>query len=51
MIGIRSFGRDGDEGPSTNPYTVGPFVSSAYDEDIVWSDGIFIRYPQGAFTH
>ena len=51
VIGIRSFGRDGAEGPSKNPYTVGPFVSTAYDEDNVWSDGTFIRYPQGAFTH
>ena len=52
VIGMRSFGRDGLEGPVyKNPYTVGPFVSTAYDEDIVWSDGVFIRYPQGAFTH
>jgi type II secretion system protein G len=49
VIGMRSFGRDGLEGPTdTNPYTVGAFVSTAYDEDIVWADGIFMRYPQGA---
>jgi type II secretion system protein G len=51
VIGIRSLGRDGVEGPSKNPYTVGPFVSTAYNEDIVWADGVFIRYPQGSFTH
>jgi prepilin-type N-terminal cleavage/methylation domain-containing protein len=52
VIGMRSFGRDGLEGPGyKNPYSVGPFVSTAYDEDIVWSDGVFIRYPQGSFTH
>lgn len=51
VIGMRSFGRDGLEGPSSkSPYTVGPFVSTAYDEDIVWSDGIFMRYPLGAKT-
>ena len=49
VIGMRSLGRDGVEGPiDKNPYTVGPFVSTAYDEDIVWVDGIFLRWPQGA---
>ena len=47
IIGIRSLGRDGAVGPTTNPYPHGPFLSSAYDEDIVWADGFFIRYPIG----
>lgn len=48
VIGIRSFGRDGVEGPSTNPYTMGPFLTTRYEEDIVWADGFFVRYPAGA---
>ena len=48
VIGIRSRGRDESVGPSINPYTMGPFDSNKYDEDIVWADGFFIRYPSGA---
>lgn len=48
VAAIRSFGRDGMEGPSPNPYTMGPFNATAYDEDIVWADGLFIQYPSGA---
>ncbi len=50
VMGIRSLGRDGLPGPSGNPYTLGPFASTAYDEDIVWLDGFFIRYPAGIKT-
>lgn len=50
MIGIRSYGRDGQVGPTSNPYPIEPFVASSYDEDIVWADGYFIRYPAGAKT-
>ena len=48
VMGIRSLGRDGLPGPSGDPYTLGPFTASDYDEDIVWLDGFFIRYPAGA---
>ena len=48
VIGIRSLGRDGQEGPQTNPYTAGPFLTTSYQEDIVWADGYFVRYPAGA---
>ncbi len=45
VVGIRSPGRggtlDGDQ------YTIGPFTTTRYDEDIVWADGFFVRYPQG----
>ena len=47
IVGIRSYGRDGAQGPATNPYTVGPFITTDYDQDIVWADGMFIRYPGG----
>ena len=50
VMGIRSLGRDGLPGPSGDPYTLGPFTASRYDEDIVWLDGFFVRYPAGAKT-
>ncbi len=50
VMGVRSRGRDGLVGPTGEPYTLGPFTSSRYDEDIVWLDGFFIRYPSGART-
>ena len=48
VIGIASGGRDGDIDGGT--YTMGPFNATKYDEDIVWADGFFIRYPAGART-
>ena len=48
VIQIRCFGRDGKEGPTKIPYPLGPFVTTAYDEDIVWADGFFVRYAAGA---
>ena len=47
-IAVRSFGRDATEGPTTPPYPMGAFAVTEYVEDIVWSDGFFIRYPAGA---
>ncbi len=49
-FGLRSTGRDRVEGPTTNPYPVGPFVATNYDEDIVWVDGNFIRFPTGTLA-
>jgi general secretion pathway protein G len=46
-FGLRSKGRDRAVGPTTNPYPLGPFPTTAYDEDIVWVDGNFIRFPAG----
>lgn len=48
VLGLRSLGRDGEEGPTTNPYPLGGFNSTDYDEDMVWIDGNFIRFPRGA---
>ena len=45
-IGIRSTGRDGDE-DSGGDYTPGTFIGTDYDQDIVWSDGYFVRAPGG----
>ena len=50
VMGIRSVGRDGVPGPSGDPYTLGPFTATDYDEDIVWLDGFFVRYPAGTKT-
>ena len=50
VMGIRSLGRDGLTGPSGDPYTMGPFTATAYDEDIIWLDGFFVRYPAGTKT-
>jgi len=44
-IALRSSGRNGVFGDLT--YDVGPFVSTDYDQDMVWADGLFIRYPAG----
>ena len=46
-FGLRSFGRDRAEGPTPNPYPLGAFPTTSYDEDIVWVDGNFIRFPSG----
>ena len=40
---IRSAGRDGSY--STDEYEAGGFEPTHYDEDIVWADGFFVRYP------
>jgi hypothetical protein len=44
VMGIRSAGRDGKF--SAASYTVGPFDPEDYDDDIVWADGFFVRWPQ-----
>ena len=40
---IRSAGRDGSY--STDVYDPGGFEPTEYDQDIVWADGFFVRYP------
>jgi hypothetical protein len=46
VMGIRSAGRDGKF--SAIDYTVGAFEPDDFDEDIVWADGFFVRWPQSA---
>lgn len=46
LMGIRSAGNDGTMIGTT--YDVAPFVSSDFSQDIVWADGFFIRWPEGA---
>lgn len=44
IMSIRSAGRDGKF--SDTVYTAGAFDPESLDEDIVWSDGFFVRWPQ-----
>ena len=45
-IGIRSLGRDGTQS-AMGDYTPGVFIGTDYDQDIVWTDGYFVRAPGG----
>jgi len=44
VLAIRSDGRDGTK--SVDKYTVAGFEPTDYDQDIVWADGFFVRWPQ-----
>ena len=46
VMAIWSGGRDGGE-PETE-YSVTSFEPTDYDQDIVWADGFFVRWPQKA---
>ena len=46
VVAIRSLGRDGTAVTATT-YTPGFFIGTDYDQDIVWSDGYFVRAPGG----
>jgi prepilin-type N-terminal cleavage/methylation domain-containing protein len=52
VIAIGSGGRDTnlDSATSLGSYTVGPFTPTDYDQDIIWADGFFVRWPSGANT-
>jgi len=43
-LAIRSAGKGGLFDGTT--YTMAPFVSTDYKQDIVWADGLFVRWPQ-----
>jgi len=45
VAAIRSPGRHGDFDSGT--YTPGAFITTDYDQDIVWADGFFVRVPGG----
>ncbi len=48
-MAIWSGGRDNGDDSQTaaSSYTMGPFIATDYDQDIVWADGFFVRYPAG----
>ena len=45
VMEIRSAGRDAVFSGSS--YSVGPFVTTDYNQDIVWADGYMVHYPGG----
>jgi len=49
IMAIASGGRDNslDGAAPTGQFTVGPFLASDYDHDIIWADGLFVKYPAG----
>jgi type IV pilus assembly protein PilA len=47
VMSIRSPGRTGGFDAGGTVYTIGAFVTTNYDHDIVWADGLFIVYPAG----
>jgi prepilin-type N-terminal cleavage/methylation domain-containing protein len=47
VMSIRSPGRDNTP-DAASIYTIGAFVTTDYDKDIVWADGLFIVYPAGS---
>jgi type II secretion system protein G len=44
VLAIGSGGRDGST--VSGSYSVGGFDPTDYDQDIVWADGFFVRWPQ-----
>lgn len=52
VIAIASAGRNGETTPANlaATVTIGPFVPTKYDDDIIWADGFFVRWPGGADT-
>ena len=44
VLAVRSDGRDGTS--TADKYTVSGFEPTDYDQDIVWADGFFVRWPQ-----
>jgi hypothetical protein len=50
VLGIGSGGRDGGANAFGAPtgVVVGPFIATDYDQDIIWSDGYFVRWPGGS---
>ena len=46
VLAIWSGGRDGKGASPSGSYTVTSFDPTDYDQDIVWADGFFVRWPQ-----
>ena len=47
---VLSYGSDNAEGPEVMPDANGSLIVKHFDEDIIWSNGIFIQRPDGAQT-
>ena len=52
VVAIASGGRDTSVTgmASVADVTIGPFIPTQYNQDIVWADGFFVRWPGGADT-
>ena len=52
VIAIGSGGRNGGDQAVTFTGTIstGPFTPTDYDQDIIWADGFYVRWPGGADT-
>ena len=50
VIAIGSGGRNGDLTTFADGVSTGPFTPTKYDEDIIWADGFFVRWPGGTET-
>jgi general secretion pathway protein G len=54
---VIAIGSDARNGPGGTAVTqadgdiIGPFIPTDYDQDIVWSDGYFVRWPGGVQTN
>ena len=48
VMAIRSAGQGGV--PSSDTYVAGAFEPTEYDQDLVWADGFFVRWPQRLST-
>jgi prepilin-type N-terminal cleavage/methylation domain-containing protein len=48
VMAIVSYGRNKTVNLGTGTITVGEFTPTDYDQDIVWADGYFVRWPSGA---
>src|SRR6185295_17565523 len=46
VMAIWSGGRDGKGASPSGSYNVTSFDPTDYDQDIVWADGFFVRWPQ-----
>jgi len=52
VIAIGSGGRNTDLGSiqDADGVVIGPFTPTQYDQDIIWADGFFVRWPGGTDT-
>ena len=43
---VMAIASDGRSGEVAGPYTAAAFDPTDYDQDLVWADGFFVRWPQ-----
>lgn len=50
VVAIGSGGRDGGIGTSFGTENTGPFTPTDYNQNIIWADGFYVRWPGGTDT-